>query len=88
MLTRSKLKNEDKALKFSATNPKNYRFTDESSVKIPMHRHDESLLLSRGALIILDFVFYEKSLKLSFVLKNADFTMCITFAGGVGKIQR
>ena len=36
-----------------------------------MHRHDESLLLSRGALIILVFVFcYEKkSLKLSFVLK-------------------
>ena len=46
-----------------------------------MHRHDESLLLSRGALIILDFVFcYEKSLKLSFVLKMRIFLLLLQSA--------
>ena len=43
-----------------------------------MHRHDESLLLSRGALIILVFC-YEK-LKLSFVLKMRIFLLLLQSA--------
>ena len=84
MLIRNKLKSADKT-DFCHLPPKNYRLLIG---KIPMHRHDESLLLSRGALIILDFVFYEKSLKLSFVLKNAIFTMCFIIAKRVGEIRR